>query len=305
MRQSQGSVKPSQSKPAHSTDEIVSDNVYFASLKGARPTNEDEHAIILNLNGNNQELQKVDILCVFDGHGSGLVSKFIKENLPKFFVDKRVVYPLSKRYVVDVYDHIQKELGKHNFAKYSGSTCVIAIHFKLGNEHYLNVINTGDSRCVLCRDGFAIALTKDHRPSQFEEYHRITALGGKIKFDGVDWRINDLSVSRAIGDMDSAPYVTHRPDVFRYKLDKSDRFVICFCDGIWESLNNDDVINFVLMNCYDSTMTKRINKNVNVAKKLAEHAIKKGSGDNCSVIIVFFDDDNINSMQSCHLNVSK
>ena len=32
-------------------------------------------------------------------------------------------------------------------------------------------------------------------------------LGGKIRYDGCDWRVNDLSVSRAFGDNESKPFL--------------------------------------------------------------------------------------------------
>lgn len=263
--------------------------VYSISLQGVRPQNEDKHEIILNLDGADKNIKDINLYAVFDGHGGKQVSTYLKDYLPKFFMDKRVEYPVGKRYIVNVYDHIQKSLSTNNFAKYVGSTGLVVVHFKYQGDNYLNVINNGDSRCVLCRDNFAMPLTKDHKPNWPEEHHRITALGGKIEFDGFDWRIKDLSVSRAFGDIDAAPFVTHRPDLFRYKLDKADRFVVLGCDGIYDCLSNSDVVNFVLMNCYDNTLKTRINHNVNIAKKLAEYALKRGSGDNVSVIVVFFD----------------
>ncbi|QKF93840.1 protein phosphatase 2c family protein [Fadolivirus algeromassiliense] len=264
-------------------------NVYVASLKGVRPQNEDNHVTIINLDDKDKTKKNINFYAVFDGHGGKQVSNYLEKNLPKFFTDKRVQYPVSKKYVVNAYDHIQKTLMEYNFAHYQGSTSLVVIHYKHNDDDYLNVINSGDSRCVLCRDNFAMPLTKDHKPNWPEEYYRIMGLGGKIEFDGFDWRIKDLSVSRAFGDADAAPYVTHRPDLFRYKLDKNDRFLVISCDGLVDVLSNSDIINFVLMNCYDSTLTNRINKNVNIAKKLAEYALKRGSSDNVSVIVVFFD----------------
>lgn len=265
-------------------------STYKASLKGKRPSNEDAHEVIENLNSISKKSKNVNFYGVWDGHGGNKVSAFVKQFLPKFFMDERVAYPLSKRYVVNVFDHTQKQLLQMPFAKYCGSTSLIVIHFKFENEDYINVINTGDSRCILCRDNFAMPLTKDHKPNWPEEYHRITELGGKIKFDGYDWRINDLSVSRAFGDIDSTPFVTHRPDLFRYKLSSNDKFIILSCDGSFESLDNNELINYVLVNCYDSTLTKRINKEVNIAEKLAKYAIEKGSTDNISIIVVFLDE---------------
>jgi serine/threonine protein phosphatase PrpC len=263
--------------------------VYTHSLKGGRPQNEDAHEVISNIDNIDTNKKDVNLYAVFDGHGGKQISTFLKDYIPKFFMDKRVEYPLSKKYVTNVYDHVQRTISKKDYSRYIGSTCLIAIQYKYQNEQYLNVINTGDSRCVLCRDNFAMPLSKDHKPNWPEEFCRISALGGKIVFDGYDWRIKDLSVSRAFGDTEANPYVTHRPDLFRYKLDKADKFLVLACDGAWDVLSNSDIVNFILMNCYSSDLKTRINQNINIAKKLAEHAIKHGSTDNVSVIIVFFD----------------
>lgn len=264
-------------------------NVYTTSLKGLRPQNEDTHVTITNMDGKNKELNNINMYGVFDGHGGKQVSNFLKEHLPKFFIDKRIQYPISKKYINNVYDYLQESIAKHPFAKHTGSTGLVVIHFKCNKNDYLNVINIGDCRCILARDNFAMPLTKDHKPYWPEEFKRITELGGNIEFDGFDWRIKDLSVSRAFGDVDATPFVTHRPDLFRYRLDKNDKFIILCCDGAVDVLSNQDMVNFVLMNCYDSTLKTRINKTVNIAKKLAEYALKKNSTDNISIIVVFFD----------------
>ena len=263
--------------------------VYSISLKGLRPQNEDTEVIIINFDRKETNMNNINLFAIFDGHGGKLVSNSLKENLPKFFIDKRVEYPLSKRYVVNVYDYIQKYLSKYEFSKHMGSTGLVVIHFKTNEGEFLNVINNGDCRCILCRDNFAMPLSKDHKPNWPEEKIRIAKLGGKITFDGFDWRIKDLSVSRAFGDTDATPFVTHRPDLFRFKLDKNDKFIIMACDGLWDVMSSQDAINYIIINCYDENLKIRINKNINIAKKLAELAIAKGSGDNVSIIVIFFD----------------
>ncbi|ARF09758.1 serine/threonine protein phosphatase [Indivirus ILV1] len=263
-------------------------NAHIYSLKGARKQNEDTHVVILNNDGQNKKLKDINFFAVFDGHGGKEVSEFLKATLPKYFINPKVQYPLHKEYVVNVYNTIQNELKNTPYAKNTGSTGLVVSHFKTNDGQYLNIMNTGDSRCILCRDNFAMPLTKDHKPNWPEEYYRITQLGGKIEFDQYDWRIKDLSVSRAFGDLDATPYVTHLPDLFKYKLDKSDKFIIICCDGMLETLSNSDAVNFVLLNCYSKDTKTRINKEVNIAKKLAEYAYKKGSGDNISIIVVFF-----------------
>ena len=140
---------------------------------------------------------------------------------------------------------------------------------------------------MLCRNNIGMALSKDHKPNWPEEAIRIKSLGGEILFDGYDWRIHDLSVSRAFGDISAEPHVTNMPDIYKYKISCDDKFLIVACDGLWDVFSNQDVANFVLENCYDIQTNVRINKHINIAKKLGEFAIAKGSGDNITIIVVF------------------
>lgn len=263
-------------------------NVHVISMKGLRPQNEDHHQIILNKNGRYKSLKNVNFFSVYDGHGGKEISKYLKDNLSMVFMNKDLQYPLKSQYIHKEYNRIQREIKQLPNSNVIGSTALVVVNFMYNGKNYLNIINLGDCRCVLSRGNFAIPLTVDHKPNWPQETHRIESLGGKIKFDGHDWRISDLSVSRAFGDVDASPYVTHIPDVFRYELDKTDKFIVLACDGLWDVLSNQDVVNYVLTTCYDSKLKTRINKNTNVAKKLAELAIKTGSTDNVSVIVVFF-----------------
>jgi len=146
----------------------------------------------------------------------------------------------------------------------------------------------------LSRNNIAVPLTKDHKPHWPEEKKRIEALGGQIYFDGGDWRIKDLSVSKSFGDLDSVPYVTHKPDIFKYKLSESEEFIVLACDGLWDVMTNQDVVNFILQNKpknlkKDSDKITHCKATVsgNLAKKLADYAIEIGSTDNITVIIIF------------------
>lgn len=262
--------------------------VYFYSLKGFREQNEDAHKIVINGKGKQTDKAKVNFFAVYDGHGGKEVSKFLEQNMYKYFMTKEVAYPLTKSYVNQVYDHLQSVLkNRYRFASYSGSTSLVVVHFKRKGNVYLNLINTGDCRAVLCRGNMAISLTLDHKPNFPEERKRIENLGGKIVKDGLDYRIKDLSVSRAFGDTEAAPFVTHRSDLFRYRLDKNDKFLIMACDGLWDVVTNQEAVNFVLNLAYDSNLTT-LKKDQKVAQRLAEYAVKKGSTDNVSVIVIVF-----------------
>lgn len=262
-------------------------NVHSVSLKGKRDTNEDKHIININIDGSNTQQANVNVFGIFDGHGGKNVSKHVYNTISNFFINKNVIYPLTKKYVYDSYDSIQRDLRKCDFAYKSGCTALIVVNFKQGRDQYLNILNTGDCRCVMCRDNFAMPLTKDHKPHWPEEKSRIEQLGGNIIYDGFDWRIKELSVSRAFGDLDAVPFLTHRPELFKFKIDKTDKFFVMACDGLWDVVTNEEAINFVLANCYDNSTKTRINRNINIAKKLGEYALQKGSGDNITIIVVF------------------
>lgn len=267
-------------------------SAHFVSLKGERTSNEDNHNIIHELHSNDENTARVNYYGVYDGHGGKFVSNFLSENIPHFFISNKVTYPLDIDYVNTVYDKIQSILFTkyENMATECGSTCLIVCQFKdtISGQEYVNIMNTGDSRCVLCRNNVGIPLTRDHKPDWPDEMNRITKLGGEVKKDGNTFRINDLSVSRAFGDKEASKFVTHRPDLYKYKLTKKDKFIIIACDGLWDVVSSQDAVNIVLKNCYDTDM-KRINKKVNIARKLAETAIELESGDNVTCIVVFFD----------------
>jgi len=266
-------------------------NIHSVSLKGRRDSNEDKHNIILNEDGKNNAYLPVNFFGVYDGHGGKFVSAYLSKNLQNYFMAKCTVnYPLSKKYIYDTYNTIQNDLTtKHRKeALHCGSTCLAAVHAKVDEKYYITLFNTGDCRAVLCRDNIAIPLTKDHKPHWPEERFRIQQLGGNIHFDGEDHRIKDLSVSRAFGDIDAHPYVTCTPDVYKYRIDKNDKFMIMACDGLWDKLSNQEVVNFILIEGYDISVTKRNTNASNIAKKLGEYAIQKGSTDNITIIIIFF-----------------
>jgi serine/threonine protein phosphatase PrpC len=266
------------------------------SLIGKRDKNEDQHDIVINLDNKNKDLKNINYFAVYDGHGGKEVSKYLKDNLSNYFTNNLNQYEITdsisfKKYIEKVFDHLQTKLEKifKNISYNIGSTALVIIIFKYNSNSYSYVANIGDCRSILCDNkNIPKQLTKDHKPNQIDEKKRIEKLNGKIYFDGYDWRIGDLSVSRAFGDLDSSPYVTHKPEIFKYKLKKNDKFIVIGCDGLWDVMSNQDVTYFVL-NYINSNKNVNMtgNSNNNVAYLLGNHAIKKGSTDNISIIIIY------------------
>ena len=265
--------------------------VYSHSIQGKRDSNEDQHAVVLNIDGSEKDFNNINFLAVFDGHGGKTVSKFLKENLPPFFIKKYKKNIFNKpdmfsKYVNKVYDMIQDKIKSDHprAVNYCGSTACVTIHCIDPEEkkNYLWMLNVGDSRAVLSnKNGLAVQLSQDHKPNSPDERNRIEQMGGKISFDGSDWRVKDLSLSRAFGDVECTPYVTHLPQIYRYRLSSNDRFLIKACDGLWDVLSNQDAIEFV-----QELLNKKYKGNI--AKALVEHAYEKGSLDNITAIVYVF-----------------
>lgn len=259
-----------------------------ATLKGKRPNNQDKHFVGLNMDGKYKNIQPINCFGVFDGHNGTFISKFLHDHLPKIMFDNKTEYPLKTPFVIRLFNRIQNEL-RDKYSAHStetGSTCLFVIHFIENSSNYINIINVGDSKCILCRNNMAIPLTKEHRPTSFEESARITKLGGKITESvGDDPRILGLSLSRSVGDLYAYPFVVPTPDLYKYKLTKDDKFFVLGCDGLYDYLSDTEIVTFILKSCYHPQTEKRVT--TKVAHKLAQYAIEKGSTDNVSVVIVF------------------
>ncbi|CAL2035164.1 unnamed protein product [Caenorhabditis brenneri] len=129
----------------------------------------------------------------------------------------------------------------------SGTTACVCL---IGSNKVI-VANAGDSRAVLCRAGKAVDLSVDHKPEDEIETNRIHAAGGTIE----DGRVNGgLNLSRAFGDHAykknhelelKEQMITAHPDIKIEDLTEDDEFLIVACDGIWNSMESQQVVDFV------------------------------------------------------------
>lgn len=135
------------------------------------------------------------------------------------------------------------------------------------NNPFPSAGNAGDSRAVCSVVGEARPLSHDHKPSNEKEARRIIAAGGWVEFNRVN---GNLALSRALGDFafktnDTMPaeeqVVTgeHKkfqktfhnckfsafPDVITDTLTPDHEFIVLACDGIWDVMTNQEVVDFV------------------------------------------------------------
>ena len=236
------------------------------SYKGMRDENEDQFEINTNMSPN--------FFAVYDGHGGEEVSNFLKQNLSSRFKNQNL--PMKKSDVYSIFNKVQKDLIQKNkkIAEEVGSTCLCVLQ----QDDKLNIINCGDCRCVISNNKRANQITRDHKPEDVEEKARLTKIKGKheLYLDEGIWRIGPLSVSRSFGDTDTAPYIIQKPDVFTYTITEKDDFAVIACDGLWDVMSNQDVINFVH------------NNPQNTVRKLGSEALRRGTTDNISIILLQF-----------------
>lgn len=184
-------------------------------------------------------------------------------------------------------NNITDEPGKD-----SGCTAVVA----LLHEKELLVANAGDSRCVVCRDGKALEMSFDHKPEDQIEFDRIQKAGGRVTLDG---RVNGgLNLSRAIGDHGykmnkklppEEQMISALPDIKKITIGPEDEFMVLACDGIWNFMTSDQVVEFVQKRIKDAT--KKLSE---ICEELFDYCLAphtKGDGtgcDNMTAIIVQF-----------------
>lgn len=175
----------------------------------------------------------------------------------------------------------------------SGCTAVVA----LLRENQLYVANAGDSRCIVCRNGKAVDMSLDHKPEDDLETQRILKAGGRVTHDG---RVNGgLNLSRAIGDhaykqnkelSDREQMITALPDVKTLTINPGeDEFMVLACDGIWNFMSSQQVVDFVKSKLESSqeTLSKICEEMFDYC--LAPDTMCDGTGcDNMTAIIVQF-----------------
>ncbi|HSC24748.1 MAG TPA: PP2C family protein-serine/threonine phosphatase [Candidatus Babeliales bacterium] len=210
---------------------------------------------------------------LYDGHGRDdgyKVAHFLSENLHAFFSESigSIEEKMNTAFVyADSCDFVKQN-------KFRGST-VSVVFIKDDVAHFAHV---GDSRAVLEHQGSVCFFTSDHKLTRDDEYDRIEKAGVSVYWG----RINDyLAVSRAIGDwgLDKNAIIA-KPEYKQIVLTEENRFLVLATYGLWDVMDNEEIIDMI-MNFH------AIQKNIcGIAKTLALAAIKKGSSDNITVMVI-------------------
>jgi serine/threonine protein phosphatase PrpC len=183
-------------------------------------------------------------------------------------------------------DDVREEAAMLRKIERSGSTIVVV----LVTPTHIMCANAGDSRAILRRDGKALPLSFDHKPSNLPELERIMAAGGFVKSKRVD---GDLAVSRGLGDFafKAQPTLPHSkqkvifdPDVLVYPRDReNDEFVILACDGVWDVATNEQCSDMI-----QAILDEGETDIVLVAEEVLDMCLERNSRDNMTMVMVCF-----------------
>lgn len=283
------------------------------AVQGARLTMEDEYKVA----------DGGKFAAVFDGHGGGGVSAFLKNHLYRNITQSlqiihedetglhwepgmtnTVSVPSLATYVSalrQAFRKVEVDVLSDKSLNYQGSTAVaVLVHDNHGHRTVLSA-NVGDSRAILSRDGKAVDLTRDHKPSDEREKAHILSRGGTVEWDRSSrvHRVRHLSLSRAIGDGYAKPIVGSEVEIKRYPVyEGQDEFMVLASDGLWDVMTSQDVVSFVHQQLatdlagsdglsQDELKRSKIISRKNMAKCIAREAIFRGTGDNVCVVMVW------------------
>lgn len=277
-------------KEKHS-DSGHDDRLIFASsaMQGWRISMEDAHTAELTL----ADKKGYSFFGVYDGHGGQNIAKYSGAHLHER-IARDPAFPNNIEEAIKS-GFLGTDEDLRNDSQYandpSGCTAVTSI---ITPQNHVYVGNAGDSRAVISIDGIANPMSNDHKPVNKEESDRITKAGGFVEFGRVN---GNLALSRAIGDFEfkqnpsltpENQIVTAYPDVRKEEITEKTEFLVLACDGIWDCLSSQQVVNFIRRDISLHRSLQKACENL-MDKCLAKDSELGGIGcDNMTVIIVGF-----------------
>ncbi|KAG5676284.1 hypothetical protein PVAND_006132 [Polypedilum vanderplanki] len=215
------------------------------AIKNSRRTMEDRHVILEDFNGYFDIIQDSEptfYYGIFDGHSGSDAATYANSHL-NYNISVHPSYPsdikkaISAAFLVTDIEFLKKAQAE-NLS--SGTTALCAIYRKTQKKLFVGWC--GDSQALIARLGNVHQIVKKHSPEDACERKRIEDLGGIVLYWSNSYRVNgQLAVSRAIGDISHKPFVTAEPDIVELDLDGEEDFFVMACDGLWDSLTEDDV----------------------------------------------------------------
>lgn len=252
-----------------------------------RPTMEDAHFYL--------EFDRGVVAGVMDGHGGSAVANYASEEFKKRFPACLEKFQGNVHQAFEyLIDEIHQEVAKNKSWIYEGTTAVISFIDK--HTHTVYTATLADSEANIYRkidnQVKSIPLSVVRNWASKKEALR-AAIANNLPIIAKNWpthkghdtkylRVNNINVSRSIGDLDSATLngkvvLVHKPKITVNQLQHGDILVLA-CDGLKDFVSEKEIIDLVAANP------------TNLAETLAKTSVvnQKGSasGDNVTVLTI-------------------
>mmetsp|Transcript_48298 Transcript_48298/g.103456 ORF Transcript_48298/g.103456 Transcript_48298/m.103456 type:complete len:364 (+) Transcript_48298:105-1196(+) len=253
----------------------------YSAMQGWRERMEDAHIAIPSLglavgSGSARGWRDTSVFGVFDGHGGEQVAHFVARHLPAAIaqgpaedptaalvagfhrMDELLFDPSNREELQSLSTSMVSPIfgsGRTVNPDFVGCTAVVCCV----RPDSLTVANAGDSRAVFSRRGRAMEMSEDHKPNLPGELRRIHRAGGCVVEQHAGgqthYRVNgNLNLSRSIGDltykqnfhlMPKDQVICCTPDVRTFWRQPGDEFVVLACDGVWDVLSSQEVVDYI------------------------------------------------------------
>ncbi len=183
-----------------------------------------------------------------------------------------------------------KEIN-NSYVSFSVGTTANVVFIRDG---YCYVANVGDSLAVLYKNGKAIRLNTEHKPSVAKERERVINSGNQIVNNRVSGRLN---LTRAIGDFIhknnadlnfNQQAVICLPEINKFKITSDMQFIIMGCDGIWDCVEIQKFCDFISKKLKEKVSIPMILKEL-FSSIISKSNERKFGSDNMTCMIIEFD----------------
>ena len=244
--------------------------VGFKTDKGQRRSNNEDACFVMKKDG---------VFIVADGVGgnnSGEIASRTCVNGIAKYVETNAVSELSEATEVKAYfEDCLKDVNfrilelSQRFEKNKGMATTAVIAYVAGQQLY--IVNVGDSRAYLLRNGVLSQITEDHT------YVNTLLKAGIISEEEAEHHENKNMITRAVG----ADY-TIEPDFFQRTIEAGDIILLC-TDGLYGEVTKDELISRLTE---EETMT-------HICNELVEAANRNGGSDNITMVVLKVTEDDV------------
>lgn len=260
--------------------QIPFDKIGSASLIGRRKINEDRFSVE-ELNPN------LLYFGIFDGHGGPMAADFVNNHMVdhlRFWLTKSSnLFEVLRNSFIDINNVLTRHISHYALNNSeiinTGTTATVCL---LRNGIELAVAHVGDARAILCREGKAERLTKDHHPDDSKEKARIKSCNGFVSENslGVPQVNGRLAMTRSIGDIELKQYgVTAEPELRSIEVRHGqDAFIVLLTDGLSFVLDDQEIMDIV-GSCSGPQ---------EAASFITDQALQFGSEDNSTGVVIPF-----------------